>query len=255
MIGRSHKLTLLLLPVLLAASAAVSFASSEGGDGGYVLGGHGKGIPDPAAGFEHLWRETMIDITVIGVIFSIITLYLMIRYRRRSPEQTGKLKKLTLTQALMWGLVPVFIFMADDIFMAAKGWTLWNDYRRVPAGAYEVDLKSAMWSWNFTHEGGVESTNELRVPAGRPVLVKMTSMDVVHSMFLPDFKVKEDSMPGRITYLWFLPKKPGEYLITCAEYCGVLHSSMMGKVIAMPEGEFFDWLEGEQRKLKGGVES
>lgn len=237
---------IIMLPVLLLVPAA-SFAYEPGGAEGE------RGIPDPAAGFDHLWRETMIDITVIGVIFAIAAVYLMLRYRRRSPDQQGSGPKLTIIQSLGWALMPVFIFMADDIFMAAKGWTLWNDYRRVPEGNYEVQLKSAMWSWNFTYEGDVSTVNELYVPAGRPILVKMTSMDVVHSMFLPDFKVKEDSMPGRITYLWFYPKKPGEYLITCAEYCGVLHSGMMGKVIAMPEDEFFSWLNEEQSKLKGGV--
>ncbi|MEE8573899.1 MAG: cytochrome c oxidase subunit II, partial [Thermodesulfobacteriota bacterium] len=86
------------------------------------------------------------------------------------------------------------------------------------------------------------------------ILVRMTSTDVVHSLFLPDFKVKEDSMPGRVTYLWFLPKKPGEHILTCTEYCGVMHSMMHGKVIAMEEAAFNKWLSDEQAKLsKGGA--
>jgi len=250
MTGRFHRLTLFLLPLFIVVPAAAAFAYEQAGEGG-----HGAGMRDPAVGFEHLWNEVLWDITIIGVLFSLVAVYLLIKYRRKSPGQEGSGPKLTLVQSLTWALIPVFIFMADDIFLAAKGWSLWNDYRRVPEGAYEVDLKSAMWSWNFTHEGGVTATNELRVPAGRPVLVKMTSMDTVHSMYLPEFKVKEDSMPGRITYLWFLPREPGEYLITCAEYCGMLHSSMMGKVIAMPEEEFFSWLHEEQRKVKGGAQS
>jgi len=82
----------------------------------------------------------------------------------------------------------------------------------------------------------------------------MTSRDVVHSFFLPDFKVKEDLMPGRVTYLWFYPKEPGEHLITCAEYCGVIHSSMMGTVIAMPQDEFNKWIEAEKKaSAEGGA--
>jgi cytochrome c oxidase subunit 2 len=82
--------------------------------------------------------------------------------------------------------------------------------------------------------------------------MRMTSRDVIHSFYLPDFKVKEDSMPGRVTYLWFYPKEPGEHIITCAEFCGVLHSNMRGTVIAMPEDEFNKWLAEEKANLEEG---
>jgi cytochrome c oxidase subunit 2 len=194
----------------------------------------------------------LIDITVIGVIFAAITIYFLIRYRRKSPNQEGRPVKLSTAQVFGWALIPVFVFMADDLFLAARGWTLWNQYRTVPENSYEVQLESGMWSWTFTYPGGVQTFNEMPVPAGRPVVVRMHSRDVVHSMYLPDFKVKEDSMPGRVTYLWFYPKNPGEYLITCAEYCGMLHSSMHGKVKAMPEAEFNAWLASEQAKVNEG---
>lgn len=211
-------------------------------------------IHDPAEGYDHLWKEVMIDITVIGVIFALVTIYFLIRYRRKSEGQEGRPTKLSTAQVLGWALIPVFVFVADDFFLAAKGWTLWNNYRTPPANSYEIDLESAMWSWNFKYDGGVETVNELRVPAGKPVVLRMTSRDTVHSLFLPDFRVKEDSMPGRITYMWFYPKEPGEYMMTCAEFCGVLHSNMHGKVIAMPEAEFNSWIKAERKKLdKGGA--
>lgn len=242
MMRRFYQLVVLLLLVLLPAAALASE-----GEGAY-------GVHDPAEGFKHLWREVMIDITVIGIIFALITVYMLFKYRRKHPDQEGKPPKLSPTSVLGWALIPVFVFMADDFFLAAKGWTLWNNYRTVPENHYEVQLESQMWMWNFKYPGGVQTVNELRVPAGKPILVRMTSRDVIHSMYLPDFKVKEDSMPGRITYLWFYPKEPGEHTITCAEYCGILHSGMAGKVIAMPEAEFDAWLEGEIAK-KGGAQS
>lgn len=210
-------------------------------------------IPNVPAGWDHLFREMLIDITVIGVIFAGVTLYMLIRYRRKYPGQNGSPVKLSRAAALVWAIIPVFVFMADDFYLAAESWSLWNDYRRVPENAYEINVEGAMWSWHFTYPEGVETYNELRVPAGTPVVVRMTSKDVVHSFFLPEFRVKEDLMPGRITYLWFYPEKPGEYLITCAEYCGVMHSGMRGTIIAMPEDEFQSWLEKEKASMEGGV--
>ncbi len=110
-----------------------------------------------------------------------------------------------------------------------------------------------MWSWNFTYPEGVETTNELVVPEGKPILLRMTSRDVVHALSLPYFRVKEDSMPGRLTYLWFYPKKAGEYVMTCTEFCGVLHSKMTGTLKVLPKEEFDSWLSKRETTLKGGV--
>lgn len=211
-------------------------------------------IPDIPGGWNHLFNEMLIDITVIGIIFATITLYLLIRYRRKYPGQDGNPPKLSTAAAVGWALIPAFVFMADDIYLAAEGWDLWNQYRRVPENAYEVKVEGAMWSWHFIYPDGVETFNELRVPVGKPVVARLTSKDVVHSFFIPDFKVKEDLMPGRITYLWFYPKEPGEHLITCAEYCGVMHSGMRGTIIAMPENEFNNWIAAEKKAgTEGGA--
>src|SRR4030066_2103165 len=140
-------------------------------------------IPDIPGGWTHLFNEMLIDITVIGIIFAAITIYFLIRYRRRYAGQEGKPPKLSVAQAIGWALIPAFIFMADDLYLAAEGWTVYNDYRTVPENAYEIKLEGQMWSWNFKYPEGVEAINELRVPVGTPILVRMTSRDVVHSFF------------------------------------------------------------------------
>src|SRR3972149_11889760 len=156
---------------------------------GYAYEGTGAaGIHDPAEGFNHLWKEVLVDITIIGVFFSIVTVYLLLKYRRRHPDQEGRPPRLTPTQVLGWGLIPVFVFLADDFFLAAKGWTLWNNYRTVPENHYEVQLESQMWMGNFKYPGGGQTVNELRVPAGKPILVRLTRRAVSHSMFLPAFR-------------------------------------------------------------------
>ena len=143
--------------------AAAGFASEAA---------HAGMIMDPAEGYDHLWKEMMIDITVIGVIFALVTIYFLIRYRRKTEGQEGRPTKLSTAQVLGWALIPIFVFVADDFYLAAKGWTLWNNYRTPPANSYEINLESAMWSWNFKYDGGVETVNELRVPAGKPVVLQ-----------------------------------------------------------------------------------
>ena len=207
-------------------------------------------IPDNVAGWDHLWREIMIDITIIGLIFASVTLFFLWRYRRRSPDQEGSQPRLTAAQAVGWAVIPAFVFMADDFYLAAQGWSLWNDYRQVPEDRLEIRMESAMWTWDYTYPNGVKTFNELRVPAGKPVLLRMTSRDTIHSHWIPDYRVKEDSMPGRVTYIWFMPKEPGEHVVTCAEYCGHLHSRMKGTLIVMSREDFDAWYQEQGAKLQ-----
>ncbi len=206
-------------------------------------------IEDPAAGFKHLWYEVMVDITIIGVLFALMLVFFLIKYRRRNPDDEGSQKPLSPLNMIGWAVIPVFIFMADDLFLAAKGWQLYNNYRNVPENSFEIKLEAAMWTWDYTYPNGRKTFNELRVPAGRPVVLRMTSRDTIHSHYIPDFKVKEDSMPGRVTYMWFYPKEPGEHVVACAEYCGLLHSRMQGKVIVMPPDEFETWYKSDESNL------
>jgi len=212
----------LTLAALLFAPVA---ALAEGGSGV---------VPDITAGWNHLWKELMIDITVIGVIFALITIYLLIKYRRRRSDEEGKGVKLTQLASVGWVFIPAFIFMADDIFLAAKNFELWNKMREVPEGAYEVKVEGYMWGWDITYPEGATATNELRVPVGKAIKVNISSRDVLHSFFIPDY---------RNTYLWFSANEAGEHVMTCAEYCGTMHSGMYGKVIVMPEAEFQEWLK------------
>lgn len=229
------------LTALLYGVPSAVLAKSEGGV---------RQIDDPAAGWDHLWAEVMVDITIIGLIFAVVLTVFLIKFRRRSEDEEGKQPRLSAAQAVGWAVIPAFVFMADDFFIAANGWQLWNNYRQVPKDRMEIKLESAMWTWDYTYPNGLKTYNELRVPEGKPILLRMTSRDTIHSHWIPDFRVKEDSMPGRVTYLWFYPKKPGTHVVTCAEYCGQLHSRMMGKVIVMPKNEFEQWYRTKGAELK-----
>jgi cytochrome c oxidase subunit 2 len=224
-----------MLAAFLAAAAPVARAADA--------------FRDPAAGWDWLWFEVLVDITVLGIAFALVAAWFILRYRRRNPDEVGRAEKLTAAAAVGWTVIPMFVFMADDFFLAANGWQLWNTYRQPPADRIEIKLESGMYSWDYTYPNGVKTQNVLKVPAGKPVLLRMTSRDTIHSHFIPDFRVKEDSMPGRVTYLWFYPKKPGEHIVTCAEYCGIMHSYMVGKVVVVPEEEFTAWYAQEEKKL------
>lgn len=203
-------------------------------------------IKNPAAGWDRLWHEVLIDITVIGVIFALVMMVFLIRYRRKPGDpETGSAPRLSPAAAVAWVVIPVFVFLSDDLYIAANGWALWNNFRDVPADRMEVQLESGMYSWDYTYPNGVRAQNELRVPAGKAVMLRMTSRDTLHSHWIPDFRVKEDSMPGRITYLWFYPEKPGEHIVTCGAYCGVMHSYMASKIVVLPADEFKTWLDQE----------
>jgi cytochrome c oxidase subunit 2 len=235
-----------------AAAAAAGLGASlaarayEHGEGTVAAAGK---IKNPAAGWDHLWNEVIIDISVVGIIFALIMIYFLIRYRRRAGDgETGTAPRLSPAAAVAWVVIPVFVFLADDLFVAANGWALWNDYRDVPAERMEIQLESGMYSWDYTYPNGVHVQNEFRVPAGMPIVLRMTSRDTLHSHFIPDFRVKEDSMPGRVTFLWFYPEKPGEHIVSCAAYCGVMHSYMAGKLIVMPPAEFDAWLAEQAAK-------
>lgn len=201
----------------------------------------GAEIADPVAGWNRLWRELVIDLLVIGAVFGVAAGWMLWRYRAKSPDDVGRGPKLTKAQALSWALIPSAIFMADDFFLSANGWTLWNIYRKVPDNAVEIKVTGHQWFWEFDYGNGV--VNEaLVVPAGRPVVLRMTAKDVIHSFFMPEYRVKEDVMPGRVTYLWFHPKVPGKTVATCTEFCGLAHAAMATEVQALPAQEYQAWL-------------
>ena len=118
---------------------------------------------------------------------------------------------------------------------------------RRPANAIDVQVVGKQWMWKLQHAEGKREINELHVPVNRTVVLTMTSQDVIHSFFVPAFRVKQDVVPGRYTSEWFKAIKPGEYHLFCAEYCGTQHSGMIGRVVVMEPRAYEEWLKtGEQ---------
>ena len=121
----------------------------------------------------------------------------------------------------------------------------------MPDDASEIYVLGRQWMWELRHPEGKREINELHVPVGRPVRLTMTSQDVIHSFYIPAFRIKQDVVPGRYTSLWFQPTKPGRYHLFCAEYCGTKHSGMIGSVVVMEPSEYQQWLEeGDGRRSR-----
>ncbi|MEX2027380.1 MAG: c-type cytochrome, partial [Pirellulaceae bacterium] len=103
------------------------------------------------------------------------------------------------------------------------------------------------WMWKVQHPGGKREINELHLPVGGPVKLRLISEDVIHSLYVPAFRVKQDVLPARYTTMWFTPNRIGTYRLFCAEYCGTNHSRMTGRVIVMSPTDYAAWLEGRTR--------
>lgn len=136
-----------------------------------------------------------------------------------------------------WSIIPLFLV----IIIFWVGYKGYLDLRTPPAGAYNINVTAQQWSWGFQYPNGwVDPV--LHVPQSTPIELTMQSMDVLHALYVPDFRIKQDVVPGRYTKLWFEADQPGEHNLFCAEYCGKDHSAMITKVIVHEPGGYEKWL-------------
>ena len=178
-------------------------------------------------------------------------IFFAVKYRRRSDSERPKAIHGSLPLEIFWSVVP----LAISLTMFAWGTQLFFTNARPPAGAMEIFVVGKQWMWKFQHPEGKREINHLHVPVGQPVRLTMTSEDVIHSFFVPAFRVKMDVLPGRYTQVWFEATKPGEYHLFCAEYCGTNHSRMLGKVTVLEPHLYEEWLSGGAAVAGAGAES
>jgi cytochrome c oxidase subunit 2 len=138
-----------------------------------------------------------------------------------------------------WAVVPFVLIL---VFYVWATW-LYFDLQRTPADALEINVVAKQWMWKFEHPGGQREINELHVPLGQTIKLTLASQDVIHSLFIPALRLKQDVVPGRYTQMWFTADRPGVYRLTCAEFCGTDHSVMGGRFVVMDERDYARWLE------------
>lgn len=173
------------------------------------------------------------------LIAALIFLF-FVKYRRRTENEIGQPIHGSMALEIGWSVIPLVITMV----LFAWGAKVFLEIVTPPADAKEYFVTGKQWMWKVQHPSGQRENNSLHVPIGQPIKLTMTSEDVIHSFYIPAFRVKQDVLPGRYTTLWFEATKPGVYHLFCAEYCGAEHSRMIGSVTVLPQNEYQAWLEG-----------
>jgi cytochrome c oxidase subunit 2 len=164
-----------------------------------------------------------------------VMIVFLIRYNKRKHPRPEAVRESTALE-IVWTVIPLLLVMLMFYF----GWVDFEYIRNAPKDAMPVDVTARQWSWLFRYPNGKED-GVLRVPLGKPVKLSMTSLDVLHCLFIPAFRIKEDCVPGMKTHMWFNADEPGTYELFCSEYCGLGHSHMRSQVIVMPPADFDRW--------------
>lgn len=199
--------------------------------------------------------------SILGTLFvAVLTLYFSIKYRRRSADELPEQPVESEKGGVMMSMVRVGasedvessaleVVTSIGLFVCVMVMFVWGAdlFIRIqtpPKDAMEILATGKQWMWKIEHPTGKREINDLHVPLGQAVKVTMTSEDVIHSFYIPAFRVKADVVPGRYTQLWFTPTKVGKYNLFCAQYCGTEHSRMGGFVYVQTPAEYQQWLKG-----------
>jgi cytochrome c oxidase subunit 2 len=174
----------------------------------------------------------------MALVLALLVIAFAVRYRRGSAADRTHPPSHANGLEAAWTLAPMLLFMGIFVW-AARDYTA---QAQPPADALPVNVVAKQWMWKLQHRNGRREINELHVPLGQPVRLAMASEDVIHSFFVPAFRLKQDVLPGRTTQLWFTASQLGEFPLLCAEYCGSEHSQMIGRIVVQTPAEFARWL-------------
>jgi len=187
-----------------------------------------------------------IFITAVSLFFFFLVegllIYFAVRYRRKKASEDAATSDVTsnLVLEIVWVLIPSLVVLAFFVY----GYLVYRDVNTPSPGSSDINVVAEQFNFEFKYADGRTEASELRVPVGKPVKLIMTSRDVIHGFFLPDFRLKQDILPGQYTYLYLHPDREGTYDIFCTQYCGVGHSTMRAKLVVMPPGEYAKWAAG-----------
>lgn len=174
------------------------------------------------------WLSVFFFILVIGAM-----VYFAVKYKDKAGAKSKYITGSHFLEAI-WVVVPTVLLMVIFVW----GYSVYNKMTNPPTDAMEIRVIGKQWLWTFQYENGKTLINELYVPVNKPVKLIMTSEDVLHSFFIPNFRVKQDVVPGMYTSVWFEAKVTGKHQVYCAEYCGTSHSGMLANVIALDDAQW-----------------
>jgi cytochrome c oxidase subunit II len=199
--------------------------------------------PEQASTLAHRVDALYIFLLVVGGMMAVSIFVLLIYFAARFRHRPGvRAEQIEGSNALeiTWSVIPFFVFMAIFVW----GATVYFKERTPPADSTEIYVVAKQWMWKVEHAEGQREINELHIPVDRDIKLIMTSQDVIHSFFIPAFRIKQDVLPGRYSVEWFHPTKPGIYHLFCSQYCGTQHSGMVGSIIVMDPAQYEAWVSG-----------
>jgi cytochrome c oxidase subunit 2 len=201
-------------------------------------------FPEQASSFAGQVDLLYVYLIVVSVAFTIpivaAIFFFALKYRETEKYATPEEMHGSMVLETVWSIIPFVVSMT--IFLG--GAIVYFDQYTPPDDAMSIYVVGKQWMWKMQHETGQREINELHVPVGHNIKLTMTTEDVIHDFGLPEFRTKADIVPGRYSYLWFSPTKPGKYHLFCMEYCGLNHSGMGGWVYVMEQRDFDNWLSG-----------
>lgn len=177
---------------------------------------------------------------VLLFLITAVMIFFVVKYRRDKHPISSDIRGNWILETV-WVVIPTLIALS----MFWVGWESYLGLRTVPPDAIEIELIAQKYSWILIYPNDKETENELVVPLGKPIKLNISSIDVLHSFFLPAYRIKVDAVRGLSTYAWFLADKIGEYDFQCTEYCGTGHASMNGKLRIVSAEEYEEWLNLE----------
>lgn len=192
-----------------------------------------------AASVDRLILAFTVLIVALAAPVVVLIVVFAVKYRRGREADRAHPAERNVWLETSWSLVPFLLILGFYVWSTR----LYFDLHQPPANALAVDVVAKQWMWKFQHPGGQGEIDELHVPAGEPVRLDMISQDVIHSLYVPALRIKQDVLPGRYTSLWFDADKPGIYRLTCTEFCGTDHSVMGGSLVVMSPADYAAWLE------------
>lgn len=204
-------------------------------------------LPDQAsAGAAAVDTATLVVLSVCSAILLAVLVamvFLLIRYRKNSVVDRSNPPISDARMELTWIIIPTLLSVA--MFWAGAK-PFYDNYQLPTSTDITLEVVGEQWLWTVYYPNGHKEHNTLHVPRGQRVTLRMISQDVIHSFFIPDFRVKHDVLPGRYSYLWFEPTQLGDFHLFCSEYCGTAHSKMEGWVHVMEPAEYSRWLAGQK---------
>ena len=207
-------------------------------------------LPEQAAENVHLVDNIYNAIMLLSVVgfvgFVVVMIYFVLRYHHTQNDKSAYIPHDARLETL-WTVIPTILFVGIAI------WGLYAFFgvHKIPENAYKIKAIAKQWSWEFEYEyegKKFATANIMYVPVDTPVVVEMTSTDVIHSFFVPSFRVKKDVVPGMRTYASFTPNKVGDFRLFCAEFCGTNHSEMVGHIKVVPQKRFNRWAKREAQE-------